>query len=206
MPRLVAFLLLAAAATGCARKPPLEADLVPADALAALLPDSIGAFGAVGDEVYRGYFADSMGALTLVTVARTYKHGELLMTLNVSSLDRPDRYRAVVEGGGGQAVADSILQTDPVLQSARAAGWEPYAVQYGWLLLHPDGRVVEAKSLARGALVDALGSVDLGQLIALPEARTAVDASFVRVVARGREAGPRTRASGSAREGERALG
>jgi hypothetical protein len=180
VPRLLPILLLIGFVAGCASAPPRVADLVSADALRGVLPDSVGAYGAAADEVYRGYFADSTGALALVTVARTYQNGAALMSLNVSSMDRPDRYRAVIEAGGGRVVPDSIMQADAALSAAQAAGWRLYAVQYGWVLLNEDGRAVEAKSLFSATARTALGVVDLAALAALAEEPTAVDASFVR--------------------------
>jgi hypothetical protein len=191
VPRFLIAFVLAGLAAACVPPPPPVADLVPAAALTAVLPDSVGLYGAAGDEVYRGYFADSTGALALVTVARTYRRGQFLMTLNVSSMDDPGRYRAVVEDGGGRPVADSIAQAIPMLRAAAEAGWQLYAVQYGWLLFHPDGRVVEAKSLLREVAAEALGAVDLARLSALAEEPTTVDTAFVRVISRGLAPRPR---------------
>lgn len=176
LPLLLAALVLA----GCGDASEPVVELVPADALTGLLPDAVGAFAAAGDEVYRGYFADSTGALALVTVARTYLRGAVMMTLNVSSMDRPDRYRALIEAGGARATPDSVVRADPALAAAAAAGWAPYDVTYGRLLLHPDGRAVEAKSMIRGVPAVALGAVDLTRLWALPEAPVTVDTTFVR--------------------------
>jgi len=174
-------LLFALAASGCASVPPPPvADLVPADELTALMPDSVGAFLATGDEVYRGYFADSAGALTLVTAARTYMRGAVMMTLNVSSMDRPDRFRALVEAGGARATPDSVVQADPALAAAVAAGWDVYDVAFGRLLLHEDGRAVEAKSMLSDVPATAVATVDLARLAALTEERVTVDTSFVR--------------------------
>jgi hypothetical protein len=186
---------LALVAFGCAPVPSPVADLVPADDLAALMPDSVGAFRAVGDEVYRGYFADSVDALALVTVARTYMHGAVMMTLNVSSMDDPDRYRAIVEAGGGRATPASVVQADPALTAAAAAGWDVYEVAFGLLLLHADGRAVEAKSLFPEATREALGTVDLRRLAALAEEQVAVDTSFVRPAPRDPMSAPAAPAS-----------
>jgi hypothetical protein len=144
------------------------------------MPDSVGAFLATGDEVYRGYFADSAGALTLVTAARTYMRGAVMMTLNVSSMDRPDRFRALVEAGGARATPDSVVQADPALAAAVAAGWDVYDVAFGRLLLHEDGRAVEAKSMLSDVPATAVATVDLARLAALTEERVTVDTSFVR--------------------------
>jgi len=193
MPRLFLLLALGAlAASGCTQAPPpvsLVADLVPTDALAALLPDAVEDFRATGDEVYRGYFADSTGALALVTVARTYMHGAVMMTMHVSSMDRPDRYRALVEASGARALPDSTVRASPALAAAAAAGWRAYEVRFGQLLVHDAGRAVEIKMMLSDAPAAALAAVDLARLNALPEERVAVDDAFVRPGPEAPEAG-----------------
>jgi hypothetical protein len=185
VPRILPLLLFAIVAFDCTQAPPPVVDLVPADALAALLPDAVGAFQATGGEVYRGYFADSAGALALVTVARTYMQGAVMMTLNVSSMDRPDRYRAIVEAGGARATPDSVVQAHPALAAAAEAGWDVYEVAFGRLLLHGDGRAVEAKSMRAEVLTEAVQTVELARLAALAEEQVTVDTAFVRSVSPG---------------------
>ena len=174
-------LLLVGLLLGCAEETPPTANLVPVSGLQGLLPESIGDFEAAGDEVYRGYFADSTGSLALVTVARTFLHGIAMMTLNVSSMDHPERYLAILEAGGARATPDSVVAAEPALADARAQGWGVYDVAYGRLLLHADGRAVEAKSMVETAPQEALAAIDLSRLHALAEEPVPVDSSFTHV-------------------------
>ena len=182
------FLALAAASlffVGCAETAPRapSVSLVPAEALSAVLPDSLGTFENAGEETHRGYFADGSGgggALGLVTVTRVYQSGGALLSVSASSMDDAARYRAIVVSSGGHVMSDSLVAEHPALGAAVDAGWEAYSVAFGWLLVRPAGRALEVKSMFPDVLAEALGSVDLSRLAGLDAAPVTVDDSFVR--------------------------
>ncbi len=182
MPHPAALLVLLLAAAGCVHPQP-TVELVPAESLAVLLPDFVGAYAPVEDATYRGYFADSTGggAYGLVTAARIYQQGVLQLSVNLSSTDDLGRFLAFVEAGGGRVVPDSTIARDSLFRGVREAGWRPYWVRHGWMLAG-HGRAVEVRSLVSPeATHEALGLVNLEALAALEAVATEVDASYARV-------------------------
>ena len=180
---LVLGAVLLAGAAGCATEPEPEAArvrLVPADSLTALLPDSVGTYGATEDETLRGYFAGRTGALGVITVFRTFQSGPALATLSASSADDAGRFRAVVTNGGGRLMAAADVAADSTLAAAEAAGWSVFTVSKGLLLLDAAGHAVEAKSTFPGIAPDALRRIDLARFAAMPAEEVVVDSTFVR--------------------------
>ncbi len=185
MLRLLPLALLVVLASACSREEQPHARLAPVDALTALLPDSVGRYGAVGDETYRGYYEDSTGALAVVTVERRYRTGAALATLSLSSVNDAARYAAAVESGGGLRVPDSLVVADSTLRIAQEAGWVVYAVAYGLVAMDGAGNAVEARSTFPGFAQDALHHVDFARFAAIPEEDVEIDETFLREVPAG---------------------
>lgn len=169
---------------GCSAQAPVErVSLVPTEAMAALLPDSVGSFQTMETGTYRGYFADSTGdGFGVATVARVYNRGAIQLAVNLSSTDDLGRYLQVVTDNRGRVIPDSIATADSVMASMLAKGWTGYVVAYGWLFAKED-RAVEVKSLVSpDGMRQALSMIDLDRLAALEAVDVEVDTTFTRVV------------------------
>lgn len=190
---LVGLFVLCAAA--CA---PIEAepdaaepvvDLVPAEAMAAVLPEAIDAHTLVSEDIYRGYFTDSTGgtgSVALQTVARTYADSAgWQVVVNAISFDDAARYADLVRATGAfppdspQAI-DSTGFIDPVI-SERFSEHAVYAVPLGRIVVLSDHHALEVKSYFTPRIAAALVQVDIERLVATEPVATTIDGQFQRI-------------------------
>ncbi|NNF56956.1 MAG: hypothetical protein HKN04_01835 [Rhodothermaceae bacterium] len=163
-------------------------DLVPAEALAEVLPEAIDAHALVSEDIYRGYFTDSTGgtgSVALQTVARTYADSAgWQIVVNAISFDDAARYADLVRATGAfppgsPQTTDSTGFIDPVL-TERFSENTVYAVPLGRIVVLSDHHALEVKSYFTPLVAAALAQVDTDRLAATEPVATTVDAQFQR--------------------------
>jgi hypothetical protein len=163
-------------------------DLVPAETMAVVLPDSINAHALIGEDIYRGYFTDSTGgtgSVALQTVARTYADSAgWQVVVNAVSFDDAARYADLVRATGAfppgsPQATDSTGFIDPVV-AERFSENTVYAVPLGRIVVLSDHHALEVKSYFTPLIAAALAQVDVERLVATEPVPTTVDAQFLR--------------------------